>query len=45
MDFNLTEKLYNIKTNGRYPMHMPGHKEALKCKSMQMNFPCHTNLI
>ena len=30
MDFNLTEKLYNIKVNGKYPMHMPGHKRSLK---------------
>ena len=30
MDFNLTEKLYKIKENGKYPMHMPGHKRSSK---------------
>ncbi len=30
MDFNLTEKLYEIKEKGKYPMHMPGHKRSEK---------------
>lgn len=30
MDFNLTEKLYEIKEKGKYPMHMPGHKRTSK---------------
>ncbi len=30
MDFNLTEKLYEIKEKGKYPMHMPGHKRSTK---------------
>ena len=30
MDFNLTEKLYEIKEKGKYPMHMPGHKRSAK---------------
>ncbi len=30
MDFNLTEKLFEIKEKGRYPLHMPGHKRSEK---------------
>ncbi len=30
MEFNLTEKLYEIKKKGKYPMHMPGHKRSEK---------------
>lgn len=30
MDLNLTEKLYEIKEKGKYPMHMPGHKRSVK---------------
>ena len=30
MSLNLTEKLYEIKDMGKYPMHMPGHKRSKK---------------
>ena len=30
MNFNLTEKLYEIKEKGRDPLHMPGHKRTEK---------------
>lgn len=30
MDFNLTEKLFEIKQKGKYPLHMPGHKRSDK---------------